>query len=238
MAGVPVTELMGRVDEHVAGEGIHNVLQDAIDAAEGIRDGGTSGSRLADLIIVRSGMYIPEMVQPYLEAEQQIADNVGEIAVVVVSRSVQDRLRTDDGWQARVPHGGKFLAGRITDPEVLVDIEGDTWAIPTGQYFTPHMGEMNIAGDGPMPVADRLPNPSVSLLNATLGRELSTETMTRNSGDHIPYQIPYRIFQETALYIGQAAIDEAGYGVMELVPSEEALASGMIGRHTESLLVL
>lgn len=231
MVNVGVAELMGRVDEHVAAEGANSVLQDAIDVAGGIRDGDTSGSKLVDLVIMRSGIYLPDMVQPYRETEEQIAESVGEIAVVVVTHEIQDRDRLDERW---MPHRGidRIFAGRITAPEPVVDVEAGTWAIPTEQYFTPYMGVTNIAGSGPMPVGDELANPSVPFLRSTLGRELSTATMTRKSGDHVPYDIPYRVFQGTAVHIGQEAIERAGLGIIQLVPNDETLASGIIGRHT------
>jgi hypothetical protein len=232
VAAESVVELMGRVDEHVACER-PNALQSALGVYEGIRDGDSSGSALIDMVIMRSGIYIPEMVQPYLEAEKQIEENVGEIAVVVETTEVQDRDRMDERW---FPHRPivKLFAGKIIAPEPVVDVAAGTWAIPTEQYFVPYMGEANIAGDGPMPVNDRLINPATPSLNSTLGQERMTQTASRPSPDHVPYKIPYRVFGQTELHVGQEAVDEAGYGVIALIPSEEDLAAGRIGRHVDT----
>jgi hypothetical protein len=232
VAAESVVELMGRVDEHVACER-PNALDNAIGVYEGIRDGDSSGSALVDMVIMRSGLYVPDVAARYREAEERIAENVGEIAVVVETTEVQDRDRMDERW---LPHRPivKLFAGRIIAPELVVDVTAGTWAIPTEQYFVPYKGEANIAGDGPMPVNDRLIHPATPSLDSMLGQERMTKTVTRPSPDHTPYQIPYRVFGRTELHVGQEAIDAAGYGVIQLVPSDEALAAGRIGTHVDT----
>jgi hypothetical protein len=232
VAAESVVELMGRVDEHAVNES-PNALQNALAVYEGIRDGDSSGSALVDMVIMRSGLYLPDVAARYKEAEEAIAEKVGEIAVVVETTEIQDRDRMDERW---LPHRPlvKILAGRIIAPELVVDVAAGTWAIPTEQYFTPYMGEPNIAGDGPMPVNDRLISPATPSLNSTLGKERMTETTTRPSPDHVPYQIPYRVFGRTELHVGQEAIDEAIHSVIALIPSDEDLAAGRIGRHVDT----
>jgi hypothetical protein len=224
MAVASVAEMTRSVDEQAAGEPGNEILSQAIEIAQRVQSGeGSTGSELADLVTVRSGIYLPDMARRYREAEKRIAEGVGQVALVIVNREVQELIPGTTKWSSS-RGSGEALACKIADPELIIDAEQGTWSIPANEYFRLYPVGRSLEDEGPMPINDLLTHPAVPTLSSTLGQEFYSETRTRPSDNHALHPIAYRVLQETKLLIGDE-IEGADIGTLSsrvLVPPVEA----------------
>jgi len=221
--GLSVTEMAHQLDAHA-------------DAAERVKDFGTEIYRevvandgtnpvlglLADMVVVRSGIYISETVRQYREAEERIAEGVGETAFVIIEKSSEwwtpsSRRGNMGSWvPGRRTQFEVSTAGRISAPDPIVDDQGIRWKIPVQQYASRRTQTSKYkVSAGPMPVKDLLEYPDDVRHRSALNQaQLESGIFQHTSGGDVEDPLSggerrsYRMLMKTILLIGNEEISE------------------------------
>lgn len=208
-----VDEMIGQYEagreqaEHVLS--LPEMIRDEVAAGRG------TGSPLADMVILRSGIYVPEVASRYASLEERIADNVGKLALVVV-RTRADNKRVDEystRWFPGKPRHD-FYAGVISAEEPEINTKKGKWKIPTERHartmtcWPPDLGIKPRAEKGSIVVDDFMHDPAVAGHSSTLGEarvSQEREGTLSHPADRLA-KTQYRVIQKTTVYIGNKAV--------------------------------
>lgn len=208
---IPLIEMARRVDEHAAAAERLKDFPEAIHKQ--VKAGGSTGSKLADMVILRSGIYMPETVRAYRHAEDRIAQSVGETALIVVRKSEENWDQAYKRWDLKGSAVQLYMC-RIDAEEPVVNSKLGRWSIPSKQYVRysernrPRGKENNAeVTKGTMPVDDYLEHPETVGRNSTLGQKLCSQALRYSYGQEHPVMVEYRLWKATSLMIGAEEIN-------------------------------